>query len=69
MLNLVDRLDVPDVPILLDCTGAVTRAYRVNALPATALIDATGIARSVDHEYLSTERVLQQLAAVGITPT
>ncbi len=68
ILGLVDRLDAPDVSILLDSTGAVTRAFRVNALPAMALIDGQGIVRAVGHEYLSVETVIKRMAEVGVTP-
>lgn len=34
-------------PILLDADGAVTRAYRVQALPSTFVIDRAGVVRRV----------------------
>lgn len=68
ILSLVDRLDVPDVSILLDSTGAVTRAYRVTALPAMALVDGQGIVRAVGNEYLSVERIIERMAEVGAVP-
>lgn len=68
ILSLVDRLDVPDVSVLLDSTGAVTRAYRVNALPAMALVDGQGIVRAIGPEYFSVETVIRRLAEVGVMP-
>lgn len=68
VLNLVDRLEVTDVPILLDSNGAVTRAYRVNALPAMALIDAAGILREVGYVFLSPGLIRERLAFVGVQP-
>lgn len=68
VLNLVDRLEVPDVPILLDSNGAVTRAYRVNALPAMALIDAAGMLREVGSAFLSPALIRERLALLWVQP-
>ena len=68
VLNLIDRLNVPDLTVLLDSDGSVTRAYRVNSLPAMALIDAKGVVRELGNVFLSPEVIVERLGRVVRTP-
>jgi len=64
VLNLIDRLNVPDVTVLLDSDGSVTRAYRVNSLPAMALIDNAGVVQELGNVFLSPEVIVERLGRV-----
>ncbi|GBF30790.1 thiol-disulfide oxidoreductase ResA [bacterium MnTg04] len=51
-IKMVDVLGV-SFPVLLDERKQVSRLYDVNAMPATLLIDRSGIVRYIHHGYRS----------------